>query len=210
MTPADKVTTLRIILAPVFFLLYNLHKLIPPLFSSPSAALWLVPALWVIFIGAELTDMWDGMIARRRGEVSDFGKLYDPFADTIMQISLFFCFVWDNLLPVIPFLLILYREFGILFVRNLMLRRGISLGARMGGKIKTVTYIAAGALALAASSLQRLSGAVDSWVPWYTRFYLPCARAAVIVFIIAVILALASFGDYVKVYRAAVKGKPAE
>ncbi|MDR1142925.1 MAG: CDP-alcohol phosphatidyltransferase family protein [Spirochaetaceae bacterium] len=207
MTPADKVTTLRIILAPVFFLLYNLHKLIPPFFSSPSVAFWLVPVLWVIFTGAELTDMWDGMIARGRGEVSDFGKLYDPFADTIMQITLFFCFVWDNLLPVIPFLLILYREFGILFVRNLMLRRGISLGARIGGKIKTVTYIAAGALALAASSLERLSGAADSWVPWYNRFYLLCARSAAVVFIIALVLALVSFGDYVKVYRAAVKGK---
>ncbi|MDR2661995.1 MAG: CDP-diacylglycerol--glycerol-3-phosphate 3-phosphatidyltransferase [Treponema sp.] len=201
MTLADKVTTLRIILAPVFFLLYNLHKLVPPLFSSPSAVLWLVPVLWIIFIGAELTDMLDGMIARRRGEVSDFGKLYDPFADTIIQISMFFCFVWDGLLPVIPFLLILYREFAILFVRNLMLRRGIALGARMGGKIKTVTYIAAGTLALAASSLQRLSGIGDSWVRWYNRFYLLCARAAALIFIIAVVLALVSFGDYVKVYR---------
>jgi CDP-diacylglycerol--glycerol-3-phosphate 3-phosphatidyltransferase len=203
MTLADKVTTLRIILAPVFFLLYNLRKLIPPLFSSRSVTLWLVPVLWIVFIAAELTDMLDGMIARRRGEVSDFGKLYDPFADTITQVTLFFCFVWDNLLPVIPFLLILYREFGILFVRNLMLRQGISLGARMGGKIKTVTYITAGALALAASSLQRLYEVVDSWAGtlWYKRLYLFFVRSASAVFILAVFLALISFAEYIKVYR---------
>ena len=36
--------------------------------------------------------MIDGMVARKRKEVSEFGKLYDPFADTLTQITYFFCF----------------------------------------------------------------------------------------------------------------------
>jgi phosphatidylglycerophosphate synthase len=51
--------------------------------------------------------MLDGMIARKQGEVSDFGKLYDPFADTLTQITYFLCFVirW-NISHVFPHYLI--------------------------------------------------------------------------------------------------------
>jgi CDP-diacylglycerol--glycerol-3-phosphate 3-phosphatidyltransferase len=197
MTLADKVTSVRLILAPAFFVVY----LLPGIFSSffalpavpPVGAAWSVPVLWVIFVVSEITDMLDGLIARKRAEVSDFGKLFDPFADTLTQISYFLCFITDGILPPLLFLAVLYREFSMLFVRNLMLRKGIAQGARLGGKIKTVTYILAGALALLASSLIRLglSGELFGYVVF-------AARA---VFGFSVILAIVSFLDYVRVYR---------
>jgi len=202
MTLADKVTSSRLIIAPVFFVVFLLHRFFPSVFSlSPAlydsvsyiGVTWTVPVLWVLFIVSEISDMLDGMIARKRGEVSDFGKLYDPFADTLTQITFFFCFVIDGIFSPLLFLAVLYREFSILFVRNLMLKKGVALGARIAGKIKTVTYIAAGALALLASSVLRLG--LDN------KIYSGLTIAASVVFIISVIIAVISFFDYILIYN---------
>ncbi|MDR2617736.1 MAG: CDP-diacylglycerol--glycerol-3-phosphate 3-phosphatidyltransferase [Treponema sp.] len=191
MTLANKITSVRLILAPLFFVVYLLPQFSSKLFESLT--LWTVPVLWIIFIVSEITDFLDGMAARKRGEVSDIGKLYDPFADTLTQLTYFFCFVIDGILPALLFLLVLYREFGILFIRNLMLRKGIAMGARMGGKIKTVTYILAGSCALLASSVRRLG--LDN------SLYRITSITACVIFLISVILAAYSFLDYVSVYR---------
>ena len=203
MTLADRVTFLRLILAPVFFVVYLLPRFFPAVFAvaPPSAegnllyigAPWTVFVLWFLFIASEITDMLDGIIARKRGEVSDFGRLFDPFADTLTQVTYFFCFVIDGIFPSILFLAVLYREFIILFVRNMMLKKGITMGARIGGKIKTVTYVLAGALALLASSILRLGMGYE--------FYRAFTIAAVAVFIVSVIIAVVSFFDYVSVYK---------
>ena len=146
---------------------------------------------------SEVTDMLDGMIARKQGEVSDFGKLYDPFADTLTQITFFLCFVLDKILSPILFLIVVYREFSILFVRNLMLKRGITMGARIGGKIKTVTYVLAGGLALLASSAIRLGLRVE-----LSRLITLASR---VVFLFSVIIAIVSFVDYLVVFAKSQK-----
>jgi CDP-diacylglycerol--glycerol-3-phosphate 3-phosphatidyltransferase len=191
MTIADKVTSLRLVLAPCFFVVYLL-PIILPFLSLPSAP-WTVPVLWLLFILSEISDLIDGKIARTRNEVSDFGKLFDPFADTLVRITYFLCFVVDGILPVILFLVVLYREFGILFLRNLMLKKGVAMGARKGGKLKAVSYMLAGAAALLASSALRLG--MDRLV--FSRLRL----IAVVVFVISVLISVASFADYVLVYR---------
>jgi CDP-diacylglycerol--glycerol-3-phosphate 3-phosphatidyltransferase len=144
--------------------------------------------------------MVDGILARKRNEVSDFGKLFDPFADTLVQLTYFFCFVLDRILPAPLFLVVLYREYSILFVRNLMLKKGVAMGARMGGKIKTVAYIGAASLALLASSSRRLGLA--------PVFHTVFSRAALALFMLSVILAVVSFADYLKVYRKEPSSKP--
>jgi CDP-diacylglycerol--glycerol-3-phosphate 3-phosphatidyltransferase len=191
MTLADKLTFIRVILAPVFFAVY----LLPSFFPFPGGSVWTVPLLWVIFIGCEITDMLDGMAARKRKETSDFGRLFDPFADTLMQITCFLCYVIDGIFPAVLFLLVLYREFGILFIRNLMLKKGIAMGARLAGKIKTVAYIIAGGAALLTVSLKRL--AVFDFLYSYFK------TGARVIFLISVIISLVSFFDYVSVYRKA-------
>jgi len=205
MTLADKVTSIRILLAPIFFAIYNFYTLFFPALPRPSGLwqFWQIPVLWVIFGVAELTDLWDGKIARKRGQVSDFGKLYDPFADTLMQVTLFFCFVMDGIFPVMGLLLVLYREFGILFVRNLMQKKGISMGARMGGKIKTVAYISAAILALLVFSFRHLASLFMDFmsIELLHQIYSALSTAAVVVFWLAVLLSLLSFADYVRVYR---------
>jgi CDP-diacylglycerol---glycerol-3-phosphate 3-phosphatidyltransferase len=195
MNLADRITLLRIILAPVFFIEYMLLKM----FQKELAGymVWLVVLLWIIAIAAELTDMFDGMAARHHNQTSDFGKLFDPFADTLMQITGFLCFVIDGIFPAFLFLVVLYREFGIMFIRNLMLRKGIAMGARISGKIKTVTYITAAAIALLYASLVRLS---------VLEFLQPIVKiAAIAVFSLSVLFSVLSFFDYLSVYIKAEK-----
>ncbi|GHT71599.1 CDP-diacylglycerol--glycerol-3-phosphate 3-phosphatidyltransferase [Spirochaetia bacterium] len=189
MTLADKITASRLFLAPCFFVVYLL----------PGAAQWTVPVLWALFLVSEISDMIDGKVARSRKEVSDFGKLFDPFADTLVQITYFLVFVIDGIFPAALFLVVLYREFSILFIRNLMLKKGIAMGARMGGKIKTVTYIAAGAIALLAASLRRLG--IEG--PYFDIFRI----AALVVFCISTVIALVSFADYLGIYRKTKKSE---
>ena len=193
MNLANRLTLFRVVLAPVFFAVYLLPA------QPVGNALWIVPLLWVIFIVSEITDMLDGMAARRLKQTSDLGKLFDPFADTLMQLTCFLCFVIDGIIPAVLFLVVLYREFGILFIRNLMLKRGVTMGARMGGKIKTVAYISAVAAALFYASLLRF-GAAESLQPIFRI-------AAIAIFAASVLISVLSFADYVSVYRASFKTK---
>jgi CDP-diacylglycerol--glycerol-3-phosphate 3-phosphatidyltransferase len=191
---ANKLTFFRVTLAPLFFVIYLIRNFFPSLAESSIA--WTVPVLWLIFIVSEVTDLLDGIAARKRKEVSDFGKLFDPFADTLMQITCFLCFVVDGIFPAKLFLLVLYREFSILFIRNLMLRKGIAMGASLAGKIKTVLYIVAGGAALLAASIQRL-GVLEDYFKYFKY-------GAITIFIISVIMSIVSFIQYLQVYRKTV------
>jgi CDP-diacylglycerol--glycerol-3-phosphate 3-phosphatidyltransferase len=191
MSFANKLTFSRVILAPVFFIIYLLPSFFPAWFVNGSA--WTVPVLILVYIVSEVTDLLDGIAARKLNEMSDFGKLFDPFADTLMQLTCFLCFVIDGIFPVVLYLLVVYREFGILFIRNLMLKKGVALGARMGGKIKTVSYIIAGGAALLTVSVQRLE-IFEFLVPYFKT-------GARIIFAISVIISVVSFIDYVLIYR---------
>jgi len=79
--PADQLTLARLVLAPAAVLTYLL---------LPAEGIGLCFYATAIICGvAEATDWLDGTVARARGEVSDFGKLADPFCDVIYRISLF-------------------------------------------------------------------------------------------------------------------------
>jgi CDP-diacylglycerol--glycerol-3-phosphate 3-phosphatidyltransferase len=189
MNLANTLTFSRIILAPVFLIIY---------FLPESNYAWTIPVLWILFVVSEITDYFDGLAARKLNQTSDFGKLFDPFADTLVQITCFLCFlidgIWGNsIFPMILFLVIIYREFGILFIRNLMLRKGITLAARLSGKIKTVIYIIAVGAALAVSTMQRLA-VCDNLLPLFTNI-------AFIIYCISVFFAVISFLEYFLIYK---------
>jgi CDP-diacylglycerol--glycerol-3-phosphate 3-phosphatidyltransferase len=193
MTLADKVTSIRLILAPIFFVVYLIPSYIAGGSPPPAITLLWVIILWVLFIVSEITDLLDGRIARYRKEASDFGKLFDPFSDTLVRITYFLCFVIDGILPAPLLLIVLYREFSILFLRNLMIRKGVVQGARSGGKIKAFTYMLAGASALLAVSVDKLGLS--------EKLFAILRSISVGFFIISVILAVISFFDYLNVYR---------
>lgn len=150
MKKADFFTTVRLAFAPIFLILY-MFPLWTGKFSFASACI-MMPLLGF----AEFTDFLDGFFARREHAVSDFGKLYDPFADVILHLTAFFCFAQTGYMPFVLLVLVFWREFGMLFIRMSALKQGVAIAARKGGKFKTVLYISGILFSLAVESLIRL------------------------------------------------------
>lgn len=85
-----------------------------------------------------ITDLFDGELARRKGLVTDFGKIADPIADkTIMGAALIGLSVLGDL-PWWITVVVLARELGITLMRFWVIRFGV-IPASRGGKIKTLT-----------------------------------------------------------------------
>ena len=100
-------------------------------------------AALLTFVLASLTDYYDGKIARKTGQVTDFGKFMDPVADKVLIIGSFLAFVEMNLVPAWMVVLIISRELLITGLRMLAARKGEFLQAERGGKHKTVSQIVA-------------------------------------------------------------------
>lgn len=91
----------------------------------------------LVFVIASLTDIMDGIIARRRGLVTAFGTLADPIADKALVGT---ALIGLSVLGDLPWwitVVILVREIGVTLLRLWVLRSGI-IPASRGGKVKTV------------------------------------------------------------------------
>ncbi len=180
-------TFIRIIYAPVFLLLYFI-----PIWTGKFAELSMYISI-PLLIFAEFTDYLDGHYARKRNEVSDFGKMFDPFADVFLHLSTFVCYMYSfgsqggYMLPVL-FILIMWREISQNFLRMVAAKQGTAIAARKGGKFKTVMYIASGFYALFLELLVRLD-----MVP---ECFGTLKIVSTVLFVICVILSYASFIDY--------------
>lgn len=126
-------TLLRILISPLFPLLYFKHES----FGISFGALpYVLLALLVI---CECSDLFDGFFARKRNQVTDLGKVLDPMADSITHITLFLTFTQGVVkLPLVYVFVFLYRDFFISTLRTLCALRGVALAARISGKIKAV------------------------------------------------------------------------
>ena len=125
-TFANAVTGTRIALSPVFILCF--------LWAGP----WGKSAAFVIACLFEITDMVDGYIARSRREVSDVGKLLDPFADSISRFSVFLCLLAEGYIPVWMVALVFYRDALVSYLRVGAAAYAVVMAARLSGKVKAV------------------------------------------------------------------------
>ena len=131
----NKLTVLRLIMVPVFFISYLIS-----LSGLASAPVISAVMMFICYAVAELSDLMDGKIARKYNLVTDLGKVMDPFADTLSHLTFFVCFMHSGLMPVWAFIIIMWREFSILFLRMLMMRTGKAMPANIWGQSKTVLY----------------------------------------------------------------------
>jgi len=132
-TIANSLTLLRLILSPFFLLVY----IYPSFFGLNAAALPYV--LLGIFFLSELSDAFDGFLARRFEQVTELGKLLDPMADSIARISAFLTFTQGPVkIPILLVFLFIYRDSVISTLRTICALRGFALAARKSGKIKAV------------------------------------------------------------------------
>lgn len=92
----------------------------------------------IIFIGAMITDYYDGKIARERNLVSDFGKLWDPIADKMITTISILLLLALKAIPLFVVIIFLVRDVIVAGCRTVLAQNNVSVAANMNGKIKTV------------------------------------------------------------------------
>jgi CDP-diacylglycerol--glycerol-3-phosphate 3-phosphatidyltransferase len=131
MNLANKITLLRVLLVPVFVVVYYLE--IP--YSNYLAA--------AIFVIASLTDALDGHIARTRNLITNFGKFADPLADKVLAAAALIVLVGAGKVPAWIVIVIIAREFAISGFRIIAASEGITIAASKWGKAKTISQLTA-------------------------------------------------------------------
>lgn len=128
---ANYITFVRLFVSPIFLCVYIFHSYFG---IAPSHLPYLL--LFLLSI-SELSDACDGYIARKYNQVSDFGKIFDPMADSISRISVLLTFTHPPVSLPLPLIFIfLYRDSIISTLRTICALRGFALAARTSGKIK--------------------------------------------------------------------------
>ena len=130
MNIANKITTLRLILIPVFVAFYYFMGRD----NNISA---------IIFIIASLTDALDGHLARSRNLITNFGKFVDPLVDKVLTMAAFIVLVEGQIIPAWAVIIIIARELIITGFRTLAAHQGITIAASMWGKAKTTSQMIA-------------------------------------------------------------------
>ena len=126
MTISNKLTILRIIMVPIFVALMMLGYGI-------SAT--------IVFVVASLTDMLDGYLARKRNEITNFGKFADPIADKILVVSALLCLIENSVVPAWAVIIVIAREFIVSGLRMAAASQSVVIAADGFGKIKTITQM---------------------------------------------------------------------
>jgi CDP-diacylglycerol--glycerol-3-phosphate 3-phosphatidyltransferase len=132
---------------------------------------------FLLFVFASVTDLVDGELARRRGLVTDFGKIADPIADKALTGSALISLSALGVLAWWMTTVILVREIGVTLLRFWVIRHGV-IPASRGGKIKTVLQVVA----------------ISLYILPLTGLWLPARE---IVMYAAVVVTVATGADYV-------------
>ena len=124
-------TLTRILLIPVFVVL----------FSTPDPDRSLMAA--IVFVVAAVTDMLDGYLARRSGQVTKLGKLLDPIADKLLVLSALILLVNVDRVSALVAILIIARELGVTGIRAIAAGEGMIIAAETTGKYKMALQVVA-------------------------------------------------------------------
>jgi CDP-diacylglycerol--glycerol-3-phosphate 3-phosphatidyltransferase len=89
-----------------------------------------------LYVAALLTDYLDGIVARRSGKVTGFGKLMDSIADKALIVSLFFALVGEGSMAAWMAAVMVIREFAVTGLRMVALEAGEVIAANRWGKAK--------------------------------------------------------------------------
>ena len=168
-TLPDQLTVARALSVPVVVVLFA--------WNFDDHAYWAT----AVFAVGMATDQIDGWLARRRNQTSAIGSLLDPIADKVLVMATLAMLVGGGVVPAWMVAAILAREFLVSGLRLAAIERGVVMGARDLGKLKTwVQTVAATIAGLAAG------GAWDDSVAWWAMF-------------VAVVLTWVSGLDYARV-----------
>ena len=155
-------TMLRIILIPVFVAVF---------FSTPHDRDKI--AALVIFAAASITDMCDGILARKLNQITDFGKLFDPLADKVMVVTAMVCQALIGVFPWIAIIIVGVKELIMMLGGIFMLSKNVVVYSNYVGKTAQVFFIASLLLSffhpsLAAGNVCLFGMTIDCVLLWIT------------------------------------------
>ena len=98
---------------------------------------WAWAAL-AIMISAEISDLIDGRMARASAQVTNFGKILDPMADSLYRGAVFIAFVINGWMPIWMLSIIIWRDLTVSYLREIAELEATTLSARTSGKWKAI------------------------------------------------------------------------
>ncbi len=124
----NSLTLIRVLLVPIFFWF---------VYYSQAPYNYLLATF--IFIIASITDIFDGLLARRFGVVTNFGKIMDPLADKLLTLLALYALVSEpmKMMSIYVFYVIVFREVMITLLRHYYTTKKIYIPANVWGKVKT-------------------------------------------------------------------------
>jgi CDP-diacylglycerol---glycerol-3-phosphate 3-phosphatidyltransferase len=126
----NQLTVLRIILTPVFLILFLSGD---PLLKQISLA---------VFIIAALTDWYDGWLARKFNYITSWGKFWDPLADKILTLTAFAGFAYLHIIPLWMVIVIISRDLIVTGLRAYADYKGKTFPTSYYAKWKTFIQMA--------------------------------------------------------------------
>lgn len=144
-------TMIRLALVPVFVVVFRSGR--------PRLAL-------AVFCLASLTDMLDGILARKWNQITDFGKLFDPLADKLMVLTALFCQGEAGVFPWEAILIVLFKELFMMVGSMYMLGKDVVVSANYFGKTATVCFIASLILSFFHQELKTWGHSIDQYLLW--------------------------------------------
>ncbi|MBC8478361.1 MAG: CDP-diacylglycerol--glycerol-3-phosphate 3-phosphatidyltransferase [Candidatus Delongbacteria bacterium] len=184
MSVANILTASRILLSPLFVIIFlGCEGLLARIFTL------------LLVVIMELTDAFDGYFARKRNEVSDFGKILDPLADSLSRLTIFISFLVAGIAPIWMVLVFLYRDSTISTIRIVCAYNKLVLAALRSGKIKAIVQATAIITILVGRIAEYYFGEIlkHNWAivfPWQRIYYW--------LLVVAVLITIYSLYDYVR------------
>ena len=130
----------------------------------------------VIFTISGITDVLDGFIARKFNLVSNFGKLMDPLADKLTQISVLACLVKVEIIPFWILVIVILKELLMVVGASFLYGKDVVVYSKWYGKLATVLFY----LAIVISLITKLLGLTGFWSNFDLLIY--CIALACTVF----------------------------
>ncbi|MGB8224345.1 MAG: CDP-diacylglycerol--glycerol-3-phosphate 3-phosphatidyltransferase [Polyangiales bacterium] len=183
-------TMLRIVLIPgVLWLLWD---------GTPKANFWAA----MLYIATALTDLIDGYLARRWGQISVLGKFLDPLADKLLVMATLISLAYLGRMPflgVVAVIIMIGRELAITALRTIAMSEGVVMAAMRTGKDKTALQMVAILLLIVHQRYLIDFG--------FYRTQFDFAQVGLVLLYLSLALALLSAGEYFKLFVDAVDAK---
>ena len=179
MTVPDQLTLARALAVPVVVVLFA--------WNFPNHNYWAT----AVFVVAMSTDQIDGWLARRWTQTSAYGSLLDPIADKVLVMAALVMLIAEGVAPAWMVAAIVAREIAVSGLRLAALERGVVMGARDLGKLKTWVQ----SLAAVIAGLQA-AGAWEADIAWWAL-------------LLATLLTWISGLDYARVAPRVLRGESA-